>query len=56
MLRTELTGDTPDSLRLTWVHHEVAHDTLEEEIFGKRILVTDHDDWPVDTVIDAYRS
>jgi transposase len=56
VLRTELTGDTPATLRLTWTHDETAQAALEEEIFGKRILVTDHDDWPVDQVIDAYRS
>jgi len=56
VLRTDLTGDTPATLRLTWTHDETAQAALEEEIFGKRILVTDHDDWPVDQVIDAYRS
>jgi|ERR1022692_1095510 hypothetical protein len=29
---------------------------LEEEIFGKHVLITDHDDWPVHEVIAAYRS
>ncbi|WP_239312862.1 IS1634 family transposase, partial [Frankia sp. Cj3] len=56
VLRTELTGDIPKNLRLTWHHDEAAQAALEEEIFGKRILVTDHDDWPIDQVVDAYRS
>ncbi|WP_322761866.1 hypothetical protein [Frankia sp. Cr2] len=56
VLRTELTGDTSATLRLTWTHDETAQAALEEEIFGNRILVTDHDDWSVDAVIDAYRS
>ncbi|ABW13534.1 hypothetical protein Franean1_4150 [Parafrankia sp. EAN1pec] len=56
MLRAELTGDSPATFRLVWTHDQAAHDALEEEVFGKRILVTDHDDWPVETVIDAYRS
>jgi transposase len=56
VLRTELTGHTPATFRLAWTHGRAAQDALEEEIFGKRILVTDHDDWPVDQVVDAYRS
>jgi len=29
---------------------------LEEEIFGKHVLITDHDDWPVAEVVAGYRS
>ena len=56
VIATELTGDTPATLRLAWRIDQNAHAALEEEIFGKRILVTDHNDWPLDQVIDAYRS
>ena len=56
VIATELTGDTPATLRLAWRIDQNAHAGLEAEIFGKRILVTDHDDWPLDQVIDAYRS
>jgi len=56
VLTTNLTGDTPATMRLTWRIDQKAHAALEEEIFGKRILVTDHDDWPLAQVIDAYRS
>ena len=56
VIATELTGDTPATLRLAWRIDQNAHAALEEEIFGKRILVTDHDAWPLDQVIDAYRS
>jgi transposase len=56
VVRTDLTGDTPATLRLVWHVDDAALKALEEEIFGKRILVTDHDDWPVTTVVDAYRS
>ena len=56
VIATELTGDTPATLRLAWRIDQNAHAALEEEIFGKRILVTDHDDWPLAQVIDAYRS
>ncbi|MGH3546640.1 MAG: IS1634 family transposase [Pseudonocardiaceae bacterium] len=56
VITTDLTGDTPATMRLTWRIDQKAQATLEEEIFGKRILVTDHDDWPPAQVIDAYRS
>jgi len=56
VITTDLTGDTPATMRLTWRIDEHARAGLETEIFGKRILVTDHDDWPLDQVIDAYRS
>ncbi|HEX5878400.1 MAG TPA: IS1634 family transposase [Actinomycetota bacterium] len=56
VITTELTGDTPATLRLTWRIDPTAQARLEEEIFGKRILVTDHDQWPQAQVIDAYRS
>jgi transposase len=56
VITTELTGDTPAALRLRWRIDPAAQTALEEEIFGKRILVTDHDDWPLEQVIDAYRS
>ncbi len=56
VLKTDLTGDTPATMRLAWRIDQKAHAALEEEIFGKRILVTDHDGWPLAQVIDAYRS
>ncbi len=56
VLRTDLTGDTPATMRLAWRIDQSAQAALEQEIFGKRILVTDHDDWPLHQVIDAYRS
>jgi transposase len=55
VVRTNLTGDTPKAMRLAWHHDQAAQQALEQEIFGKRILVTDHDDWPIAAVIDAYR-
>jgi transposase len=56
VIRTELTGDTPATMRLSWRIDPHAQAALEQEIFGKRILVTDHDDWPLHQVINAYRS
>jgi len=52
----ELTGDTPPEHRLTWTIDDQARTDLEEEIFGKRVLVTAHQDWPIAEVIAAYRS
>jgi transposase len=52
----ELTGDTPTAHRLTWAIDDTARTALETEIFGKRILLTDHDDWPIGDVVAAYRS
>jgi hypothetical protein len=52
----ELTGDTPASLRLTWTVDPTARAELEEELFGKHVLITDHDDWPVTQVVAGYRS
>jgi transposase len=51
----ELTGDRPASLRLHWRTDPHARRRLEAEVFGKRIVVTDHD-WPVAEVVAAYRA
>ena len=52
----ELTGDTPRDLRLTWSIDTAGRAALEQEIFGKHVLITDHDDWPAAEVIAGYRS
>jgi len=52
----ELTGDKPASLRLTWNLDPAARARLEDELFGKHVLITDHDDWPVAQVVAGYRS
>ena len=52
----QLTGDTPRDLRLAWSIDAAARAALEQEIFGKHVLITDHDDWPAAEVIAAYRS
>ena len=56
VLTTTLTGTTPADLRLTWRIDPAARAALESEIFGKRLLVTDHDHWSVPEVVAAYRS
>jgi transposase len=52
----ELSGDQPKDLRLTWHVDPGARAALEEEIFGKHVLITDHDHWPAAEVIAGYRS
>jgi transposase len=56
VIRWELTGDQPKDLRLSWDIDEQARAALEEEIFGKHVLITSHDDWPVAEVVAGYRS
>ncbi len=52
----QLDGDQPKDLRLTWSIDADARAALEEELFGKHVLITSHDDWPVPEVIAGYRS
>ncbi len=52
----QLAGDTPAEHRLSWHIEPTAVAALETEIFGKHVLITDHDDWPVAEVIAGYRS
>jgi len=56
VLTTQLTGTTPATMRLTWQIDPAARQALETEIFGKRLLVTDHDDWTIPQVVAGYRS
>ena len=56
VLTTKLTGTTPAKMRLTWAIDDAARKTLETEIFGKRLLVTDQDHWSVSEVVAGYRS
>jgi transposase len=52
----DLTGDTPADLRLTWHLDDDARIDLETEVFGKRVLVTNRETWPITDVVAAYRS
>lgn len=56
VLTWTLTGDSPAEHRLTWQVDDTARAEMEDELFGKRVLVTDHDDWPVADVVAGYRS
>jgi transposase len=41
--------------RLEWWIDEAARSHLHEQVFGKRILITDRDDWSTEEIITAYR-
>lgn len=56
VLTWQLAGDEPKDLRLTWSIDTAARSALEEELFGKHVLITDHDHWPVADVVAGYRS
>ncbi|MGV1010669.1 MAG: IS1634 family transposase [Dermatophilaceae bacterium] len=56
VLSTTLTGDTPTEMRLSWKIDKTARKALETELFGKRLLVTDHDDWTIAEVVAGYRT
>jgi transposase len=56
VLDCELTGTTPAQHRLSVTVNTAARAALENEVFGKRILITNRDHWPVADVVAAYRS
>jgi transposase len=56
VIRWELSGDQTKDLRLSWHVNQQARAALEEELFGKHVLITDHDHWPVLEVVAGYRS
>jgi transposase len=56
VLTWRLTGHTPPDIRLDYTLDTTARDTLEQRLFGKRILITDHTDWSTAEVIAGYRS
>ena len=51
-----LAGDGPEELQLDFSVDDAAKLALEDELFGKRVLFTDRDEWPVAKVVAAYRS
>jgi len=52
----ELTGDTAAEHRLSWRIDTPARTALAGEVFGKRVLITNREDWPVAEVVAGYRS
>ena len=56
IITVTLTGATPASFRLSFRTNTRARAKLEDRLFGKRILFTNRDTWPVADVVTAYRS
>jgi len=56
VLNVTLNGTSPKDMVLDFSIDHDARGTLEEEIFGKRVLITDRLDWSTAEVILAYRS
>ena len=56
VIACELSGEDPGELRLRFSVDREGRRRLEREIFGKRILFTDREDWAAAEVIAAYRS
>jgi transposase len=56
ILTVTLTGQNPADLRLSFRTDTRARARLEDRLFGKRILFTNRDAWPVADVVAAYRS
>ena len=50
----QLSGEQPKDLRLSWQVDPARRAALEEELFGKHVLITDHDDWPAAEVVAGY--
>jgi transposase len=56
VVTTTLTGDIPAELRLSWRVDSRARTRLQRRLFGKRILFTNRDTWPIAEVVAGYRS
>ncbi len=56
IITVTLTGEDPTDLRLSFRTNTRARTKLETRLFGKRILFTNRDHWPVADVVAAYRS
>jgi len=56
VISTTLHGDKPSELRLEHRTKPNAIAELETELFGKRILFTDRDNWSIAEVVAGYRS
>jgi hypothetical protein len=53
---TTLSGTRPSTFALSFAIDATARKELEEELFGKRVLFTDREDWSMADVVGANRS
>jgi len=56
VIGVELAGASPPEHRLTWRIDQQARKDLEAAVFGKRVLITGRNDWPIAEIVAAYRS
>jgi transposase len=56
VISTTLSGEEPGELRLVFRTKPKALAELHDELFGKRILFTDRDEWSTAEIVAAYRS
>jgi transposase len=56
VLTVTLTGEQSVDLRLAFTTDAAARKALQARLFGKRILFTNRDTWPVADIVAAYRS
>jgi transposase len=56
VISTSITGEQPAELRLAFRTKPKALAELHAELFGKRILFTDRDEWSIAEVVAGYRS
>jgi transposase len=56
VITATLTGQDPATFRLSWRTSTRARAKLDQRLFGKRILFTNRDTWPIADVVAAYRS
>jgi transposase len=56
VISVSLSGTKPSELRITWRTNAAAKAALADELFGKRIIFTDRDEWSIADVVAGYRS
>jgi transposase len=56
VISVTLYGTEPSELSLTWRADARAKVALADELFGKRVIFTDRDEWSVADVVAGYRS
>jgi transposase len=56
VISVTLRGTEPSELRLTWRTNARAKAALADELFGKRVIFTNRDEWSIGDVVAGYRS
>jgi transposase len=56
VISVTLHGEKPSELSLTWRSDTKGKAALADELFGKRVIFTDRDQWSIEDVVAGYRS